>query len=492
MRLRPAVANGAWLALSIPHWLQFRQAITRPAAAQQRVLQEIETACLGTPAMPRKLQDIEPRGWQDVEELVARAAAGERDVLSREAISHFEPTSGSSAARKLIPSTPLLRAQFNRAIHAWVFDMYSRMPGLLTGPSYWSISPAARHETTSGGIPVGYDDDSEYLGMLGRWLVAQTLVVPPEVRHLSTEEFLRATLLFMLAQPALSLISVWNPTFLTALMERFDEQRDRLTDELARGVVVCGRRLQRKLDGQPWPRLQLISCWADGHAASQVEALRTWFPDTHIAAKGLIATEAFISLPFRGGKVLAVTSHYLELETDDGRLLRVDELQEGDEGTLVVSTGGGLVRYRLGDRIAITAFVEKTPCIDFLGRGGVVSDLCGEKLNEAFVSRVTRELAPDSFSLLVPTGDGYTLYTDGPIDPERLEHGLAANPHYEWAVGVGQLQPVRVVSVGASARATYLETRASRGQRLGDIKPVALDTWQGWHDVFAPVGRDVS
>lgn len=487
MKLRSALANSAWLTLSIPDWQQFHHALRHPFQAQRRVLDEIEQTCRGTPVFPGPIDDNPVREWEAIEPFIARVASGETGVLTRERINHFEPTSGSSSASKLIPSTPLSRRQFNRAIHAWVVDTYRRNPGLLGGPAYWSISPASSHPPTAAGIRVGYEDDSEYLGVLSQWLVRQSLAVPSPVRRLPVDEFRRATLLFLLAQSELRLISVWNPTFLSALMGYLDEHRDSLLRELAAGIDVCGYRLQREITGDPWPKLGLISCWADGHAKLQLAGLKKWFPGVRVQPKGLLATEAIVSLPFEGRKVLAVTSHFLEFETDGGDLLRVGDLKEGDEVAVVVTTGSGLIRYRLGDRVAVTGFLERTPCIDFLGRGDMVSDLCGEKLNEAFVGRIVRRMVGEGFSLLVPEEAGYTLYCTMRVDERELERRLAENPQYEWAVQVGQLRPVRVVRVSEAAASTYLEVRRARGQKLGDIKPAALDCWGGWHDAFAPL-----
>ena len=489
MQIPCLLANSAWLATTIPDWQRFRLAIDRPSVAQQRVLTEILDVCEGTAVLSREFRDIEPRDWSDIEPWIDRAADGEQGVISRQPVTHFEPTTGSASARKLIPSTPLVRKQFNRAIHAWVADSYLSHPGLLGGPSYWSISPAVAHGSTPGGIRVGYEDDSEYLGRLGKRLVNWSLAVPSGIRNLPADEFMRATLLFLLARAELRLISVWNPTFLASLMHYYDDHHDQLWSELERGTLVCNQTLKRNRSGNPWPKLELISCWTDGHAASQVGRLRRWFPDTHIQAKGLIATEAFISFPFRGNKVLAITSHYLEFETDDGRLITVDQLREGDDVSVVVTTGGGLIRYRLGDRVVVTGFCGRTACIDFMGRDSLVSDLFGEKLNDAFVLKVFGELGFDGFSLLVPEDDKYTLYTTAEVSAARLDQKLSENFQYAWALRVGQLKPAKVVQVDDSAADIYMDISQSRGRRRGGIKPAALDTWPGWHDVMPVSGK---
>jgi hypothetical protein len=331
---------------------------------------------------------------------------------------------------------------------------------------------------------VGFDEDSAYLGRFGKALVDRALAVPGEVRRLPAEAFIRATVLLLLAEPELRLISVWSPTFLTRLMAYFQSRREELCRELADGVRACGRRLRRRVPADPWPRLGLISCWTDAHAATQLPALRRWFPRTEIQPKGLIATEAFVSLPFAGRRPFAVTSHYFELETGDGSLLSLDRLKEGDEGVVVVSTGAGLIRYRLGDRIAVDGFLHRTPCIRFLGRRDKVCDLCGEKLSEDFVASVLARLRLHGFSMLAPDGDGYTLYAERPPDPAALERLLADNVHYRWAVRAGQLRPARTFRVERGAEEVYLRVCRQRGQRLGDIKPVALDDRDGWSGHF--------
>lgn len=484
MKLSATVANLAWLATCVPDWRRFRAALGEPQRAQAGVLHEICRSAAGTAVMPERFEELAPRTWEEFLPLVQRAAQGEADVLTHEPITRFEPTSGSSAANKLVPSTPLLRRQFNRAIHAWVFELLSRRPDLLAGPAYWSISPVLKQERTPGGIPVGFEEDSAYLGRSGKFLVDRALAVPGEVRHLSVTDFRRATLLLLLAEPELRLISVWNPTFLTSLMLDFESHRDMLLAQLSEGVTVCGRRLRRNAPAEPWPRLGLISCWADGQAESQLASLKRWFPETPIQPKGLIATEAFVSLPFRGERPLAITSHYFELERDDGRLLGVSEMREGDEGVIIVSTGGGLLRYRLGDRVVVSGFLERTPCIRFLGRQDLVSDICGEKLTDAFVAAVLRDLEVSGFCLLAPDGAGYTLFAQSPPPARDLERRLQENIHYRWAVQMGQLRPAQTFQVNGDAEAAYLAACERRGKRSGDIKPVSLDSRCDWRPVF--------
>src|SRR5438046_2976776 len=86
-----------------------------------------------------------------------RHARGEPGVLTTEPVVMMEKTSGSAGAAKYVPYTASLRREFQEAVGAWMFDLFTRRPGLLAGAQYWSISPAARQrEFTPGGLPVGF------------------------------------------------------------------------------------------------------------------------------------------------------------------------------------------------------------------------------------------------------------------------------------------------------------------------------------------------
>lgn len=490
MSMRATCANLAWMASCLRDWKRFRHALRNPAAAQARVLGEILSNMKGSATLPGRFEDLPPRGWSEIDPLVKRAAEGETGVFGLLPVKRFVPTSGSDAGTKWIPYNSLLERQFQRGIRAWVYDLYRNRPQLIRGTAYWSISPAVPVTELKSGIPVGFDTDSAYLGGVGKRIVEHTFAVPDAIAQVKPEDFRRTTLLFLLARPDLSLISVWSPTFLLQLMNYFSSHREALLSDLRGGVNILGRTLRAHPVNDPWRRLILISCWTDGSAGDYVEQIRKDFPGVEIQGKGLVATEAFVSLPFAGHHPLAVTSHYLEFEQSDGRLLRTEELREGDEAVVVVTTGGGLIRYRLNDRIAVTGFLHGTPCIRFMGRHGKVSDRYGEKLCESFVRRVLDQLDVRGFSMLAPDGEGYTLFAETPPGRERLENALQGNIHYKWAVSSGQMRGVRVCGVGRDAFDVYQARCMKRGQKLGDIKPCALDLGDGWQADFGMDGLE--
>ena len=524
------MVNGAWISACSREQARFKAALSRVADTQERYLLELlrrnaltqfgETHGFAQIRSVAGYQKGVPiTGYDALGPHIEAIARGESNVLTAEPVELFQPTSGSTAATKLIPWPASVAAEFRRGIAPWVAALYRRKPSLLRGTAYWSISPPASARQTGGRLRVGFAHDADYLGFLGRKLFALVNAVPAEVADCrDMREFRTRTVVSLLADADLGLISVWSPTFLITLLEHFLTHRDEILERLRRdgGSSVKGRAEfihAISSDGRDtaffeevWPDLQVISCWTHGPSEIYAQNLRRYFPTVEIQGKGLIATEAFVSLPFQDGldPVLAVTSHFFEFQHPDGETVSLaHELVDGHDYRVIVTTGGGLYRYPLGDRVRVTGSIQGAPCLRFLGREGNVSDLFGEKLQGSFVDSVVRRalaqqgVAP-SFFLLAPTRPdvsktGYALFLDAEGIPDAvrlardLENGLAESFHYDHCRRLGQLSQVRVFQIdhGAVCPEAEFETEMlSRGFKAGDIKPAPLDFRAGWEGRF--------
>ncbi len=285
-----------------------------------------------------------------IEEIVQ----GEAGVLTREPILLLEPSSGTSAASKIIPYTKSLKVEFQRGIAPWVVSLFKRKPELLRGSAYWSISPPMRRERYHGKIPVGFSEDAEYLGFIGKWLHAQVTAVPQKVDYFTdADAFRRQTLVYLLATENLAMISVWSPTFLTLLLMHLIDNQDeilwllgksKLTAAVKRSETVKSIMLHEQGDGlfkRIWPNLAVISCWTHGPSEIYAKELRKYFPNVEIQGKGLVATEAFVSLPLlpHCDPVLAVDSHFFEfLDAESGDIRLAHALEEGKVYSVLVTT----------------------------------------------------------------------------------------------------------------------------------------------------------
>jgi hypothetical protein len=265
----------------------------------------------------------------------------------------------------------------------------------------------------------------------------------------------------------LSLISVWHPSFLELLIGDLDP------------VAT-------------WPELRVISCWADANAAGPAAALARRFPHATMQPKGLLLTEGVVTIPYGDAHALAYRSHFFEFR-DGGDIRLAAELEVGKRYQVIITTGGGLVRYDTEDLVDVIGFRERCPLLRFAGRAAHVSDHFGEKLNEVFVrERLTAVLedVPHAFAMLACDGDAYVLYVESDASADMLEEAasslellLRESHHYDHCRLLGQLQPLRVTRV-AHAASRYLAYRAE-SQILGNIKIPALDREQGWTTRFA-------
>ncbi|RLS77727.1 MAG: hypothetical protein DWI00_04720 [Planctomycetota bacterium] len=500
--------------------------------------------------------------YESLRPKIEEIANGGQGVLTSEPVLMLEPTGGSSGGSRLIPYTATLRRQFQRAIATWMYDVLSGFPGCRKGRAYWSISPAAqRPEQTPGGIRIGFDSDAEYLAGWQRWAMKRLLAVPTFVAQIrNIEDFQYATLAGLLAAKDLALISVWSPTFLTTLFARLPNWAEQIVEDIEAGQLHFpqtnadkgfkefsiehnrsrSRFLRNKLQQfgpsaeflkEIWPALSLVSAWGDASASMFVPELNSWLPDVPFQPKGLLATEGVTSFPLKSshGSALAVRSHVFEfrpIETAEDPTRPAKwawELEQGHRYQVLLTTGGGLYRYAIGDEIEVTGFIRQCPLLKFTGRAGVQSDLVGEKLHEQHVRDALQtgckslRLEP-AFAMLIPvlaeatdqySASGYRailvmrnlkctaaeLETVERQVAEKIEQQLCDNSQYRFAIGLGQLRKLDTWILPTSpeqAWSVYESECRRRGQKSGDIKPTVIARGAGWNSVFRAIRRNVS
>lgn len=555
-QVRPIAANHLWYLLCLRASRAFHRALDDVASTQQAILLRLVQRNAATVwgqrygfQHIRSVADYQARvpltTYADYHEAIEHISQGQKDVLTTDPVVLLEPTSGSTAATKHIPYTAALKAEFQRAIAPWVVDLFRHYPTLRTGPAYWSVTPVTRRNaTTPGGIPIGFETDSSYFGQVQRHLIAALMAVPPLVRLIDDMATFRyVTLLFLLRCRSLAFISVWNPTFLTLLVEPLGDWCSQLVADIACGslsppqplpaalhrqLAAYNRPNPRRADeiraawaagndpgtlhARLWPNLQLISCWADAWAARALPELTRRFPQARIQGKGLLATEGCVSIPLVGhsGAALAVRSHFFEfLPAPPGPArpaqhpppLLAHQLEPGNDYSVILTTGGGLYRYQLHDLVQVVGWLKTCPLLRFVGKAAHISDRCGEKIHEVHVRQALDSLlqryALDAAFAMVACEQydrhyAYTLFIEAPASPNAvlqalghdLEILLQANYHYRYCRDLGQLQALRVFRITQDGQADYLAQCQRHGQRAGDIKPVALHQHPGWVQAF--------
>ena len=504
-----ALAGAALRALCAPRARVFSSALRAPEQAQRAALSRILRVSAGS-AYGRSLglrsdetiasfrAKVPIVGYDELAPWIGRQRQGERALVATKLVC-YEKTSGSSMAAKHIPYTRELLGSFQSLFRIWAHDLLAHRLKPRSGRIFISVSPHFRDETAGrDATPIGLAHDSEYLGALLRMLIGRFLVVPPALPLPEEPDEFRDVLACLLAaERDLEIVSVWSPTYLLVLLEHFALRRDRLLPALSAGRVDghsafrfprADRKRIRLLEREPidwralWPALQLVSCWASAASTGPARRLQALLPQAYLQPKGLLATEAPITLPLTaaGGCVPLVDEVLLEFA--DGRRERLlGELETGAEYEVIVSQRGGLLRYRLGDRVRVTGRYRSVPLLEFLGRTQAVSDLVGEKLHEDFVSARLNGLGfGDCSAVLLPVqGDSglphYHLLVEGTRAPDgaTLDADLEQAHHYRIARQLGQLDCARASAV------PDLASRLQRffigcGQAAGDIKDRCL------------------
>jgi len=428
----------------------------------------------------------------------AQQVAGGPVLCPGGAVFH-ERTSGSSGASKDIPYTRALQASFVRMFLLWAHDTLENGPRLRSGRTFLSVSP------NLAAAPTSLQDDTDYLSPALRFLIGHYLVLPRGLRQVThADSFKRILAACLLCERELEVVSVWSPTYFSSLIEFIEANRGKLAKDLRAGEIETDGRVFRlaasaaqrrrsatilesgSLELQViWPHLRILSCWTDGNAALVLEPLLRRLPHAVLQSKGLIATEAPMTIPLwhAPGPVPLLSEVFFELAGADGSIRQLHDAHVGERYDLIISQRGGLARYRIGDQVEVGQAYYRTPTLRFVGRSHQTSDLVGEKLNENFVRDTLNSvprLSQERWMLVPAVADGrarYVCLVEGPQPAadlaDTIDETLQRAHHYRLARRLGQLAPV---SVERHQRLddSYLSWSTAQGRKWGNVKPCAL------------------
>lgn len=289
------------------------------------------------------------------------------------------------------------------------------------------------------------------------------------------------------------------------LMEVLDGRCEELADLLQHGGALAGHelaadaaahsRLDRYTSGGDsrclWPDLKLVSCWADASSKPFFEQLKKRLPHATFQGKGLLSTEAVVTVPDSTGQpLLTRDSGFFEFLPQTGNPCMSNEVVEGGQYEVILTTSGGLYRYRTGDCVVCEGMVDSIPVLRFSGRLGLTCDMVGEKLDESFVLSCLQGIP--GFCLLMPVRtprSRYVLILDKDYEHESntlidfVEKRLFRNPQYAYARNIGQLDKLEICEVSRPLY-KYTQRLAAAGTRLGDFKITALRPETDWLDTF--------
>jgi hypothetical protein len=267
---------------------------------------------------------------------------------------------------------------------------------------------------------------------------------------------------FALNTDQIALIIAANPSTLIQFAERLSADQYQLIGDLFDGTTrgICelpksfrtkyqtnlchrDRRRAQKLEqiakirplkpSDLWPALEVLGTWTGGHAAHYLTKLRSFYPGVTLRDHGLSATEGHITIPYsdesdRG--ILNIHGGFFEFieEASCNQLapqtVMARDLTKGSRYEVVLSTYGGLLRYRMHDLVECTGFYMGTPVLKFIAKSDLFANIAGEKLSLWQASEAMNQVKAKSglavdeylFSASLRRGPHYVCYVEEPAD----------------------------------------------------------------------------
>jgi hypothetical protein len=467
--------------------------------------------------------------YADLEPWIARIAAGEHGVLTREPVRRFFATSGSSGKAKAVPVTSSFIADKSRAFGLYWSALFRSHPAAANGRVVGNISDGGGATTTPGGLPV--TSEGGFWSEIGA--AAQRRgrsPIPKCTSAISDPEARYYTVARILLEEDVSLLMALNPSTLLVLFRKLHLFADDLITDIARGGLNADLRVGAEVRayvnetyrGCParaeqlrallsragpsataceiWPSLQLVVSWRSPMQTPYLHLLAPYLGPVRQRDYLLMASEGVIAVPIEdrtSGGVLATPIHFYEFiaEEDIGRpdppVRLAAELEVGRNYVVILSTSAGLYRYNIGDVVHVRAMHGRTPVVEFLHRSGATCSLTGEKLTEhqvlAAMSAVTEPqgIVLEGFTLH-PAAVGFPRYillveppARGDWTPPALlaafERELCArNIEYDAKRRSQRLAPPELWVTAPGAYGELRRRRIGAGANDAQIKPIHL------------------
>ena len=459
--------------------------------------------------------------YEDLRDRVERQEhTGERCLTAERPI-YYSRTSGTVSKPKNIPVTAsgLERIRSQRRLAA---QRLGKVPGVMAGKIF-AVTGQAVEGRMPGGTPFG-----SMSGLLYRQqprLLRSRHVLPPQIAAIEDyEEQYLAIAAYAAAEANVTCVGTANASTLLRLLGVLNSRSEEVLRSVRDGVLPNGTaaefkpnrqraaRLQQLLSSNGalsyadiWPSLAGVVAWKGGSCGVAIGNLVPALPrHCRVVELGYIASEVHATVNVdveRDACLPMLCDTFFEFaertvwEANSGNsasvdLLLLDELEEGRDYYVFVTTVDGLYRYDMNDIVRVAACVRGTPTLQFVQKGQGVTSITGEKLYEGqMLSAVSDALieAGVRWSFFIVLADrqcaGYTLWLEAEAPPatgfdtiaasvdRRLQ---AANIEYASKRRSGRLLPLQAKRLTSGTGDDYRAQRVAAGQRDAQFKYLHL------------------
>ncbi|MDE0488164.1 MAG: GH3 auxin-responsive promoter family protein [Gammaproteobacteria bacterium] len=465
-------------------------------------------------------QAVPTKTYEDLRKYVEVQDRTGQPYLTADRPVYYHRTSGTLGAVKDIPVTSagLGRVKENQQLFAYSVARGTRaFEGRVLG-----ITGQAIEGLMPSGLPYGSASGLLYKRMSK--LVRRKYVLPPEIADIPDYDLRYfATAAFALAERNVTGIGTANPSTLVRILDLIQSEPEALIEAVHEGRLPEGADLPadsaltpdrgraRDLEGliaakgeldyaAIWPNLKGIMTWTGGSCSVPLRRLADSIPaGTSIIELGYIASEFQGTINIDAAENICVPTlldNFFEFVEREAReagskdFLLLDELEEGGEYYVFVTTQDGLYRYDMNDIVRVPRMLNSTPCLEFVQKGKGVTSITGEKLYEKqvldAVMAATGRLgvSPKFFVMLADQeAAAYGLYIEAsssePVASSDLadavDRGLReANIEYDGKRGSGRLAPVEVKRLRPGTGGEFRADRVAAGQRDSQFKYLHL------------------
>ncbi len=467
--------------------------------------------------------------YHDIEDMVNEiASTGAEDVLYNGATLFLTSTSGTTGKNKMIPESDHGQKAKNAVVTTRMVlsakalmehIALNEMPLIdMRDPSgsplrIFLLASAMPSTTTPGGIEVGFASGRTMDSIGSKFDMA----FPPMIIGLEDKEAaMYLSMLFALRYDDVRIIAGNNAARMIARITMAQERADQLIHDMRTGTIdqtlniAAEERsvLESKMVADPkradelqaifdrgvdefiprnyWPGLLAAEFWLTGSVGVNVERMKPLLGNIAYFDVGYGASEGKINVPSEIGAgygtlaTFAAFYEFIPVGTDD--ILTADQLVDGGEYELLLTTYSGLYRYNLQDIVKVRGFTGDTPNIEFLTKSREILNVSQEKvpapaLLETIHSYVESKGGSIHQAQVWPHNEGrcYQLFlemdSDTGLDPADMDAYICSTfPMYKRNRDFGAMEPMHVFLMRRGWQDHLFELREASGAPASQIK----------------------
>lgn len=413
-------------------------------------------------------------GYEDYAEQIERVKNGEKNVLTSSKILGFSRTSGSSGVPKYIPATTAslkayVKYTWTRALALGAEELKKQGKSFKPGRGVF-LSPAT-NECLPNGMPCS--NIAEIGAREYGFAYPFILTVPTKnLFDVHDGDYIYNIYRFALSDEDVTFIFSVFFSINVSQMAYLQKNWKIIVDDIEKGVISdsieMNPELRRKLAAlvkpmperaaylraqfeqgfdetlyrRIWPNLAVICSIGNASfkpATDYIRGFAKGIPfdfSIYGASEGLVA--ACYSLENTDMQLLTDSCFYefIPFGEDDSHVLTLDQLEEGKQYEILITTQAGLYRYRLKDVIEVKGFRNKTPLISFVYRKGQLFNIAGEKFSEED-ARNTVEMFAKAHGIAL---DHWLFYQDTTIMPNRYALVVESDADLDWDACIDEIE----------------------------------------------------